>query len=79
VIEKISLQELIIEIWSELLDLDSVGPDDEFLALDGNSIQAIQFISRVREGCGIDIPLKMIFEHGSPSSIASAFVEPTSL
>jgi mycobactin peptide synthetase MbtE len=77
VIEKISLQELVIEIWSELLDLDCVGPDDEFLALGGNSIQAIQFISRFRDGCGIDVPLRMIFEHGSPSSIASALVEPT--
>lgn len=70
--DKAYLQELIIEIWSELLDLDSVGPNDEFLNLGGNSVQAMQFISRFREASGVDVSRDILFTHGSPSSIAAA-------
>jgi aryl carrier-like protein len=78
-IEKNHLQKLIIELWVELLDLDSVAPQDEFLDLGGSSIQAIQFICRFREVCGLEVPLKMMFDHGSPSSIASALAVPLKL
>jgi aryl carrier-like protein len=76
-IEKTRLQQLIIEIWSELLDLDSVGPDDDFLSLGGNSVQAMQFISRFREACGFDVSQEMLFTDGSPSNIASALTDST--
>ncbi len=49
------------EIWSELLDVEVVGPNDRFVELGGNSLLATIFINRVEELLQVRLELPVVF------------------
>lgn len=50
------------DIWSEILEVQPVGADDSFFELGGDSIRAIQILSRAKER-GLCISLAELFEY----------------
>jgi amino acid adenylation domain-containing protein len=56
------LEERVAEIWSDVLAVDRVGVDDDFLELGGNSLSAAQVISRVAITCQVELPLSAVFD-----------------
>jgi amino acid adenylation domain-containing protein len=56
------ISELLAAIWSRLLGIERVGPDDDFFALGGHSILAMQMVSRVRDVFNVAIVLRDVFE-----------------
>ena len=42
-------------VWRSVLKLDHVGAEDEFLALGGNSLQAVKIAARLHRELGLDI------------------------
>jgi amino acid adenylation domain-containing protein/non-ribosomal peptide synthase protein (TIGR01720 family) len=50
------------EIWAEVLGVERVGATDNFFALGGHSILAIQVMSHVREIFGMELPLRTLFD-----------------
>ncbi|MEM9136531.1 MAG: phosphopantetheine-binding protein, partial [Cyanobacteria bacterium P01_F01_bin.42] len=62
----------IVEIWQELLGIESIGVDDSFFDLGGHSLLAIQAISRLRERFQIDMAMRnLLFETPTVASIAA--------
>jgi amino acid adenylation domain-containing protein len=57
-------------IWSEVLQLSPVGTLDNFFALGGHSLMAIQVISRIRKSFGIELPLRALFENPTIAELA---------
>jgi len=57
------LEELIAQIWQEILQINKIGVFDNFLSLGGNSLAAIRITSRIEEKLGLEIPLRELFEH----------------
>src|SRR4029077_15427328 len=55
-------EELLAEIWSEVLGVDRVGSGDDFFALGGHSLLATQVVSRVRTVFGVELPVRAVFE-----------------
>ncbi|MDJ1175086.1 non-ribosomal peptide synthetase [Roseofilum capinflatum] len=55
-------EEILAGIWAKILSLDEVGVLDNFFMLGGDSIQATQLISRVRDTFGIELSLHRLFE-----------------
>ncbi len=55
-------QEMLIEIWEGVLEVEGIGVDSDFFALGGHSLLATQVTSRVRRTFEIEIPLRLIFE-----------------
>jgi len=70
-----ALEEQLAGISAELLGLDRVGVYDNFFELGGHSLLATQFVSHVRQACGVDLPLRTVFEHACIAEVADAITE----
>ena len=57
------VQKELVEIWEGLLREAPIGIDDDFFALGGHSIRAVQLASRVYQHFAVDLSLKEIFDH----------------
>ncbi|PMX22043.1 MULTISPECIES: non-ribosomal peptide synthetase [unclassified Pseudomonas] len=69
------LQQQIAAIWREVLGLPKIGLHDDFFALGGHSLLATQIISRTRQACDVELPLRTLFE----ASELGAFAEQVGL
>ena len=56
------IEEVVAEIWSEVLEKPSVGIHDNFFELGGYSLLAIRMLCRFRERFSIEIPITCLFE-----------------
>jgi acyl carrier protein len=63
------------EIWSEVLKLPRVSVEDDFFALGGHSILAIQVMARVRETFECDVPVRHLFETPTIARLAAIIEE----
>jgi amino acid adenylation domain-containing protein len=55
------VEEVLAEIWSEVLGIQEIGVHDNFFALGGHSLLATQVASRVREAFQAEFALQRIF------------------
>ncbi|OLR93075.1 non-ribosomal peptide synthetase [Actinokineospora bangkokensis] len=62
---------VLADIFAAVLKLDSVGADEDFFALGGDSILSITASSRARQA-GIDVSPKDVFERRTPAALAAA-------
>ncbi|MNM18766.1 Linear gramicidin synthase subunit B [compost metagenome] len=67
-----TLQQQIAAIWREVLGLQQVGLQDDFFALGGHSLLATQIISRTRQACNVELPLRVLFDASELGAFASA-------
>jgi amino acid adenylation domain-containing protein len=57
-----SVEELLSEIWTEVLGVPRVSTNHNFFELGGHSLLATRVTSRVREMFGVELPVRSIFE-----------------
>ncbi|HSZ63766.1 MAG TPA: amino acid adenylation domain-containing protein [Terriglobales bacterium] len=66
-----SIEPVIGEIWAEVLKVPHVGGDENFFALGGDSLMAIQCVSRLRDKVAIRLTLTDFFENGTVAEQAT--------
>lgn len=57
-------------IWKQILGVPQVGVHDHFFELGGNSIWAVQVISRLRDEFDVEMPLRALFDTPTVAGLA---------
>jgi amino acid adenylation domain-containing protein len=65
-----SVETAIVEIWADILGVESVGIHDDFFELGGDSILATQIISRIWDRFEIELPLTSLLERPTIAEIS---------
>jgi amino acid adenylation domain-containing protein len=64
------LESVLCELFAEVLDLPSVGVDDDLFALGGHSMLLVRLRLRIREETGVDVPVAEFFRNPTVAGIA---------
>jgi aryl carrier-like protein len=67
-------EQLLAQIWSQVLGLKQVGVHDNFFELGGDSIMSIQVIARANQA-GLHLTAKQLFEHPTIAGLATVASE----
>lgn len=64
------VEQIVVELWQELLEVERVGIRDRFFELGGHSLQAVQVASRLGEEFGVDLPVGAVLQSPTPEELA---------
>ncbi|MFJ9445715.1 amino acid adenylation domain-containing protein [Kitasatospora sp. NPDC101235] len=64
-------EQLVTDLWQEVLGVPRVGVFDDFLALGGDSLLVTRVAARIRAGLGLDMPIRDVFESSTPAALAA--------
>ena len=63
-------EQIIADIWQQLLGLEQVGIHDNFFELGGHSLLSTQVLSRMREALEVELPLDSLFTSPTIAGLA---------
>ena len=65
------VEAVLADIWTEVLQVNRIGIDDNFLHLGGNSLSAIRIVARIEDSLKLQLPVNRIFEKPTISILAA--------
>lgn len=63
-------EQIMVDIWKEILHRDKIGVLDNFFSIGGTSILATQLIVKFREKFVIDLPIRLFFDKSNIEQMA---------
>ncbi|HVB60817.1 MAG TPA: SDR family oxidoreductase, partial [Ktedonobacteraceae bacterium] len=69
--ERADYERRLTEIWQQVLGIEQVGLDANFFDLGGNSLIALQVVSKIRKVFRVQIPVVALFEAPTISAMAT--------
>ncbi|MEV7548252.1 amino acid adenylation domain-containing protein [Amycolatopsis sp. NPDC089917] len=68
-------EQLIADIWREVLGVDRIGVTDDFFALGGHSLLATRVLAELRSAFAVELPLRRLFEATTVAALATAVTQ----
>ncbi|MEM1169668.1 MAG: amino acid adenylation domain-containing protein [Cyanobacteria bacterium P01_H01_bin.35] len=68
-------EELLANIWSELLGVAKVGIHDNFFELGGHSLAAVQLVSKISTSFNISLPVKTLLLNPTVDKLSNSIAE----
>ncbi|MPY36478.1 hypothetical protein FNH09_36220, partial [Streptomyces adustus] len=65
-------EELVAELWADVLGIPLIGRHDSFFDLGGHSLGATRVMARLRHSLGLELPLHTLFDHPTVAGLAGA-------
>ncbi|HET6232566.1 MAG TPA: amino acid adenylation domain-containing protein, partial [Longimicrobiaceae bacterium] len=65
-------EQVLADVWAEVLKAGAVGVHDRFFDLGGHSLSALQLLARVRSVLGVEVPLRALFDSPTVAGLAAA-------
>ncbi|HVT56893.1 MAG TPA: non-ribosomal peptide synthase/polyketide synthase, partial [Thermoanaerobaculia bacterium] len=65
-----ALEQLVAEIWGEILGVERLGAHESFFMLGGHSLLATQVVARLGAVLGIEVPVRSLFEASTVAGLA---------
>lgn len=56
-------EKLVANIWSQVLKINEIKPEDDFFELGGHSLLTVEVVTRIERATGVSLPLTSIFKH----------------
>ena len=63
-------EEFVLNLWKQVLSIESMGIDDDFFDLGGHSLKAVQLMSEIKKQKGINIPLASLIQNSTVRTFA---------
>ncbi|MEM7586019.1 MAG: amino acid adenylation domain-containing protein, partial [Acidobacteriota bacterium] len=57
-------------IWSEVLEVAEIGPEDNFFEIGGHSLLAVRLFATIEERVGVRLPIAALFRHPTVRGLA---------
>ncbi|AMO93273.1 D-alanine--poly(phosphoribitol) ligase, subunit 1 [Collimonas fungivorans] len=73
-VPRTSTEELLADIWAEMLNIDRVGIHDNFFTLGGHSLLATRMLVQMRHVLGVELPARSVFETPTVAELAERIV-----
>ena len=64
------IEELVVQVWKDILKVENIGVHDSFFELGGHSLLATQIIARLSDAFNREIPLKNLFDAPTIAGLA---------
>jgi acetoacetyl-CoA synthetase len=71
-----SLQDKVRAFWETALGLERIGDEEDFFALGGTSLQAVEVFTLIRDRLGVELPLSALIEAPTVAELTSAVEDP---
>ncbi len=62
----------LIEVWRKVLEIDEVGPDDDFVELGGDSYTALRVLAWIRTNLEVTVTLSELLDLATPRMLAKS-------
>ena len=69
------IEELLAEIWQEILQIEKIGIHDNFLEMGGHSLTAIRLVSRIMDTFELTLAINLVFKKPTIASYAAHIEE----
>ena len=70
-----TMVEMLVPIWQRVLQLSSIGVDDNFFEVGGDSTLALALFNEIAQACGRELPPVMIYHAPTIAALAAVLEE----